>query len=148
MVAWVSSGWLHHPRRPLPHIWPSAAPLLLRRHHRCLGRGSTTAEEVCGGAELPRHRGAIGGHEVEPCRRTVAIRPPLTPRSTAGWVYFLTLPLLLLQPTDCSFDDCWMDTENSVSGDVGMGAWIDWRQCNDCVFNGVSPSVAMGLTFA
>ena len=45
---------------PLPRIWPSAAPLPLRRHHRCLGRGRAAAGGSTGGAELPRRRGYCG----------------------------------------------------------------------------------------
>jgi len=84
MVARISSGWLHRPRRPPPaRIWPSAAPL-----------SSGTAITIASGAvaqQRMKHVAvlccrATGGHEVEPRRRAVFIRPPLTTRSTTGRV--------------------------------------------------------------
>lgn len=60
------------------------------------------------------------------------------------------------QPADNYFEDWWQHASNSVSNSVVeglnylviLGAWVLWKHRNDCVFNGVSPSLSAVLAMA
>ena len=75
------------------------------------------------------------------------------------WVLLLQrigLAQLSPQPGVISFDEWWRGAVMLVNGEVKkglnsliiLGAWSLWRHRNDCVFEGLSPSLATVLTMA
>ncbi|GJN18683.1 hypothetical protein PR202_gb05870 [Eleusine coracana subsp. coracana] len=60
------------------------------------------------------------------------------------------------QPSDTSFDEWWSWVSNLAADELRkglnsiiiLGAWMLWRHRNDCVFNGISPNIAIALIMA